>query len=120
MEVNEKCDVYSFGVLLLEVIMGRHPGDLILSLSSPTTLATAYGVLLKELLDQRLKLPSDQVAEKVITAVKLAFACLHLSPQSRPSMKQVSVELTKQMPALQSSLNVITVGQLFDPQSSTS
>ncbi|KAK9930096.1 hypothetical protein M0R45_027153 [Rubus argutus] len=34
MEVNEKCDVYSFGVLALETIMGRHPGDLISSLSS--------------------------------------------------------------------------------------
>ncbi|CDP11414.1 unnamed protein product [Coffea canephora] len=29
LEVNEKCDVYSFGVLALEVIMGKHPGDFI-------------------------------------------------------------------------------------------
>ncbi|KAI8531556.1 hypothetical protein RHMOL_Rhmol11G0145700 [Rhododendron molle] len=26
MEVNKKCDVYSFGVMTLEVIMGEHPG----------------------------------------------------------------------------------------------
>ena len=32
MEVNEKCDVYSFGVLALEVIMGKRLGDLILFL----------------------------------------------------------------------------------------
>ncbi|KAF3455562.1 hypothetical protein FNV43_RR00194 [Rhamnella rubrinervis] len=32
MEVNEKCDVYSFGIVTLEVIMGSHPGDLISSL----------------------------------------------------------------------------------------
>jgi serine/threonine protein kinase len=27
--VTEKIDVYSFGVIVLEVIMGRHPGDLL-------------------------------------------------------------------------------------------
>ncbi|EOY29538.1 Leucine-rich repeat receptor-like protein kinase family protein [Theobroma cacao] len=33
MRVNEKCDVFSFGVTTLETLMGRHPGDLISSLS---------------------------------------------------------------------------------------
>ncbi|KAL3504512.1 hypothetical protein ACH5RR_034353 [Cinchona calisaya] len=32
MKVNEKCDFYSFGVLTLEVIMGKHPGDFISSM----------------------------------------------------------------------------------------
>ncbi|MFQ6630667.1 hypothetical protein Gotur_008824, partial [Gossypium turneri] len=26
--VTEKCDVYSFGVLALEILMGKHPGDI--------------------------------------------------------------------------------------------
>ncbi|KAA3481407.1 putative LRR receptor-like serine/threonine-protein kinase isoform X2 [Gossypium australe] len=34
MRVDEKCDVYSFRVLTMEVFMGRHPGDLIWYLSS--------------------------------------------------------------------------------------
>ncbi|CAL8997338.1 unnamed protein product [Prunus brigantina] len=34
MKVTEKCDVYSFGVVTLEIIMGRHPGDVFSSLSS--------------------------------------------------------------------------------------
>ncbi|XP_048324187.1 MDIS1-interacting receptor like kinase 2-like [Ziziphus jujuba] len=33
MRVNEKCDEYSFGVVMLEILMVRHPGDLISSLS---------------------------------------------------------------------------------------
>ncbi|KDP33359.1 hypothetical protein JCGZ_12908 [Jatropha curcas] len=37
MEANEKCDVYSFGVVTLEVIMGRHPGDLISSISASSS-----------------------------------------------------------------------------------
>ncbi|XP_019163105.1 PREDICTED: MDIS1-interacting receptor like kinase 2-like [Ipomoea nil] len=58
MEVTEKCDVYSFGVLALEVIMGKHPGDLITSIfSSPTS--TSHGVLLlKDVLDSRLSTPT--------------------------------------------------------------
>ncbi|KAJ0048754.1 hypothetical protein Pint_16681 [Pistacia integerrima] len=29
MKVTEKCDVYSFGVLVLEVILDKHPGDVL-------------------------------------------------------------------------------------------
>ena len=79
MEVNEKCDVYSFGMVTLEVIMGKHPGDLISllssSLSSSATTSTAHGILLKEVLDQRLEPPRNQVARIVVSAAKLAFAC---------------------------------------------
>ncbi|KAH7858318.1 hypothetical protein Vadar_022355 [Vaccinium darrowii] len=34
MAVTEKCDVYSFGVLTLEILMGSHPGELISNLCS--------------------------------------------------------------------------------------
>ncbi|CAL5387461.1 unnamed protein product [Camellia sinensis] len=36
MVVTEKCDAYSFGVVALETIMGRHPGELLSSLESPS------------------------------------------------------------------------------------
>ncbi|KAI8013142.1 MDIS1-interacting receptor like kinase 2 [Camellia lanceoleosa] len=48
-KVKVKLDVYSFGVLILEVLMGKQPGDLISSLSSSPP--TVYGVLLKDILD---------------------------------------------------------------------
>ncbi|KAJ7969159.1 putative Receptor protein kinase [Quillaja saponaria] len=57
MKVNEKCDVYSYGVLTLEVVLGQHPGDLISSLFSPSSssvCSTARNLLLKYVLDQRL------------------------------------------------------------------
>ncbi|XP_028065473.1 MDIS1-interacting receptor like kinase 2-like [Camellia sinensis] len=69
MKVNEKCDVYSFGVLALEVIMGKHPGDLIFSLlssSSSSSTSTAQGIFLKNVLDQRPLPPRNQVAEQVV------------------------------------------------------
>ncbi|KAG5560019.1 hypothetical protein RHGRI_003336 [Rhododendron griersonianum] len=58
MEVNEKLDVYSFGVLTLEVVMGRHPGDIISSLSSSTfdsSPPSSYGIFVKNVLDPTAK-----------------------------------------------------------------
>ncbi|CAK9134685.1 unnamed protein product [Ilex paraguariensis] len=117
MEVNEKCDVYSFGVLSMEVIIGRHPGELISSLLpswSSTSALTAHATLLMELLDQCIAPPRKQVAKEVVSLVKLAFACLHPSPQFRPTMQQVSVMLSKQRSTLQNSFEMITLVQLLD------
>ncbi|GKA22637.1 MDIS1-interacting receptor like kinase 2-like protein [Tanacetum coccineum] len=50
MKVTEKCDVYSFGVLVLEIIKGEHPGDMVAYLTSPMT----EKVELKDLVDHRL------------------------------------------------------------------
>ncbi|XP_059631554.1 MDIS1-interacting receptor like kinase 2-like [Cornus florida] len=120
MEVNEKCDVFSFGVLVVEVIMGKHPGELISSLStsslSPPTLVVR-DILLKDVLDQRLSPPMAQMVEELVFITKLAFACLHASPQSRPTMREVSTELSKQRSTLQNSFHKITLGQLLDIES---
>ncbi|THG03248.1 hypothetical protein TEA_009062 [Camellia sinensis var. sinensis] len=123
MEVNEKCDVYSFGVLALEVIMGKHPGDLISSLlssSSSSSTSIAQGIFLKDVLDQRLLPPRNQVAEQIVVVAKLAFACLHTTSLFRPTMQQVATILSKQRPTLQNRFYTITLGQLFDINCSSS
>ena len=111
MEINEKCDVFSFGVLALEIIMGKHPGDLISSLLSPTS--TTYDMLLKDMLDQRLSLPINQVAREVLSIAKIAISCLHTVPQSRPTMQQVSQKLSTQKPHLPNTFFTIT-GEVVD------
>ncbi|KAI9199917.1 hypothetical protein LWI28_000324 [Acer negundo] len=91
MKVTEKCDVYSFGVLALEVIKGKHPGDLIPSLSSPLT---RENMVLKDVLDQRLPIPPPEVQDEVIQMLNIAITCLHANPQSRPSMNMIATLLS--------------------------
>ena len=91
MVVTEKCDVYSFGMVALETIMGKHPGDLVTSLSSSST----QNITLKDVLDSRLSSPKGpQVANDVALVVSLALKCLHCNPRFRPSMQQVSWRLS--------------------------
>ncbi|CAL5384357.1 unnamed protein product [Camellia sinensis] len=107
-----------FGVLTLEVIMGNHPGSLITSLpsySSPSwSKPIADSILLKDVLDQRLPPPRNQLMVEVVFMVKLALSCLRISPKLRPTMKQVSADLSKEKPPLQNQFYKITVGELFD------
>ncbi|XP_043715344.1 MDIS1-interacting receptor like kinase 2-like [Telopea speciosissima] len=109
MAITEKCDVYSFGVLALETIMGRHPGEFISSLTSPV----GQIILLKDVLDSRLPFPSDsKIAQDIVTTVTVALACLNINSLSRPSTKEVSKELHTHQPLFNESFSALTLGQL--------
>ncbi|KAB1216713.1 hypothetical protein CJ030_MR4G023696 [Morella rubra] len=93
MKATEKCDVYSFGVLTLEITNGKHPGDLISSLASPSA---KKNVQLKDVLDRRLPFPKTPVEDELNIVVKLATKCLNFSPQLRPTMHMISQVLSAQ------------------------
>ena len=108
MAVTEKSDVYSFGVVALELLMGRHPADL---LSSSSTAQNA--MMLNEILDTRLPPPrirSD--IQDVIHIASVAFACLEANPKSRPTMKFVSQEFVSRKRLTASALHSISVAEL--------
>ncbi|KAF8405967.1 hypothetical protein HHK36_008047 [Tetracentron sinense] len=116
MNVTTKCDVYSFGVVALEVMIGTHPGELISSISSSSSSLSLIGhsILLKDVLDQRISLPTVHVIQEVVSIVKLAFACLHNNPQSRPTMQEVSLKLSAQMTQFTEPFQTITLGHLLN------
>lgn len=93
MKVTEKGDVYSFGVLVLEVIAGNHPGNLILSLLSQST-DHNESMKLKNVLDQRLPLPTPETEDDLVRILKIASECLQENPNSRPTMRFVSQVLS--------------------------
>ncbi|PPD75647.1 hypothetical protein GOBAR_DD27423 [Gossypium barbadense] len=90
--VTEKCDVYSFGVLTLEILMGKHPGELLSTLSSSSP-SSVQNVMLNEILDPRLSPPrSRKMAGDIAFVAVIAFTCLRAKPKARPTMKLVSQE----------------------------
>uniref|UniRef100_A0ACD5YD57 Uncharacterized protein n=1 Tax=Avena sativa TaxID=4498 RepID=A0ACD5YD57_AVESA len=88
--VTEKCDVYSFGVVALEVLMGKHPGNMQEFLSSLND-----QFLPEEILDKQLPRPKNDEERDVKRCMSVAFDCLLPSPKERPSMLKVYRDLFK-------------------------
>ncbi|KAJ0840399.1 putative protein kinase RLK-Pelle-RLCK-VI family [Helianthus annuus] len=85
--VHEKIDVFSFGVLLLELLTGRRAVD-----SSRQSLVIWAKPFLeqrnvKELVDPRLEGEYEMIQVK--RAMLAASACIHHLPSVRPNMKRV-------------------------------
>ncbi|VFR02329.1 unnamed protein product [Cuscuta campestris] len=116
-QVTEKCDVYSFGVVTMEVIMGRHPGDLVLSILTPNNHGQLMLQLLKDVIDPHLQLErkSQVLMEQVVSTLKIVVACLHPEPQLRPTMLQVYNALTNGRPShLSKPFSSISLGDLLE------
>ncbi|XLR54803.1 hypothetical protein S83_005475 [Arachis hypogaea] len=89
--VTEKYDVYNFAVVALEALMGRHPREIILSLFDSSNKI----IMVKDVLDSCIPLPSNKKdVQAIIHIVTLALACLCSNPKSRPSIQQVTHELS--------------------------
>ena len=109
MVVTEKCNVYSFGVMSLEILMGKHPGELLSSLASSKN----HDIMLMDILDRRLPPLVDQmVAQDDVLVSSVAFACLHAKPNSRPSMRRVSQEFLACRTLMSKPLHEISIAQL--------
>nr|GMD02204.1 receptor-like serine/threonine-protein kinase At4g25390 [Ipomoea batatas] len=93
-DLSEKCDVYSYGVLLLVLIAGRRPlqvtGSPMSEFQRANLLSWArhlarVGKLL-DLVDQSIESLNK---EQALLCIKVALLCLQKSPARRPSMKEV-------------------------------
>lgn len=97
MKVTEKCDIYSYGVVLLELVTGRAPvqpldqgGDLVTWVRSYIR-KHSLGV---GILDSRLDLEGDaRTSNHMLSILKVAIMCTNMSPFDRPSMREVVLML---------------------------
>ncbi|BBH10153.1 hypothetical protein Prudu_022853 [Prunus dulcis] len=112
MKVTEKCDVYSFGVVSLELLMGKHPQELLLSLQSGEDI----DMLLTDVLDKRPAPPAGPFEQSLVLATSLSLACIHENPISRPTMHQVAAQLSAASTHMSppASFHTLTLRNLMD------
>ncbi|KAG0558418.1 hypothetical protein KC19_10G026500 [Ceratodon purpureus] len=95
-ELSDKADVYSFGVLLLEIVSGKRNRDLTMP-EDEVYLPNRAWKLHKEnrLLDLKdpTLLVSDAEAVEVQRVLETAVLCVQNAPEKRPSMFQVAAML---------------------------
>lgn len=98
-DLSEKCDVYSFGVLLLVLIAGRRPlqvtGSPMSEFQRANLLSWARHLAragkLVDLVDQSIQ---SLDREQALVCIRVALLCLQKSPALRPSMKEVVAMLS--------------------------
>ncbi|CAN6177299.1 unnamed protein product [Urochloa humidicola] len=90
-KVSGACDVYSFGILLLELVSGRKPIERLPSGAKRTITEWAEPLIargrLGDLVDPRLRGAFD--AGELARAVECAALCVQGEPEKRPDMRQV-------------------------------
>ncbi|KAK7295274.1 hypothetical protein RJT34_18180 [Clitoria ternatea] len=104
--------VYSFGVLALEIIIGKHPGDLISQFWPQSLIPIANDLLLVDILDERPSQPTKPINVEVIMIARLALACSNKNPRSRPTMDQVYKAFVTVKSPLPEQFSMIRLGQL--------
>lgn len=122
MKVTEKCDIYSFGVVLLELITGKSPvqpleqgGDLVTWVRR-----SIHGaVSTSEIFDRRLDLSAKRTIEEMTLFLKIALFCTSNSPLNRPTMREVIAMMIDAREAVSDSVFSSTSETPLEPDASS-
>ncbi|KAH9316746.1 hypothetical protein KI387_043984 [Taxus chinensis] len=98
---TDRSDVYSFGMVLLEIISGRKNFDL--SLPEDMQFFPCWAIKMieegkiMEVVDPKLGLLASEECEQTERVIKIAFWCIQEGERKRPSMNQVILMLEGHM-----------------------
>jgi Leucine-rich repeat (LRR) protein/tRNA A-37 threonylcarbamoyl transferase component Bud32 len=87
--INEKIDVFSFGVVLLELVTGREPYEpnTHINLAESVWKHFSDEKEMSDIIDDELK--QECYMEEMITVLKLGLICTSTLPLNRPSMREI-------------------------------
>lgn len=96
MKVTEKCDIYSYGVVLLELLTGRTPVQPIDQGGDLVTWVRNYiqkHSFSPGIFDARLNIDDRGIVSHMTMVLKIALMCTNMSPFDRPTMREVVLML---------------------------
>ncbi|GLT40252.1 hypothetical protein SLA2020_144020 [Shorea laevis] len=102
LQVDEKSDIYSYGVVLMEIISGKRSVDAEFGEGNNIVDWVRSKIKMKdgitEVLDKKAGASCASVREEMIQMLRIALLCTSRSPGDRPSMRDVVMMLQEAKP----------------------